>query len=39
VKARFEAITFEKTVIDTDRALEECVPEVLVAFESVAPSG
>ncbi len=32
VKARFEAITFDKTVIDTDRSLDSCVEQALAGF-------
>ena len=34
VKARFEAITHSKTVIDTERALGVCVDEALAALRS-----
>lgn len=32
VKARFEPITLPKTVIDTDRPLEDCVPKALAVL-------
>jgi hypothetical protein len=32
VKARFESITHEKTVIDTDQPLVECVERALAAL-------
>lgn len=37
VKLRFEAITYEKTVIDTDQALETCVERALTVIYS--PNG
>jgi len=33
VKARFEPITLPKTVLDTDRPLDECVEEALAAIQ------
>jgi len=33
VKARFEEITFPKTVIDTDQPLEDCVRLALAAVK------
>ncbi len=37
VKARFEAITHDKTVIDTERPLEDCVQQALAVLRN--PSG
>jgi predicted kinase len=34
VKARFEAITFDKTVIDTERPLENCVEQALAVLKA-----
>ena len=39
VKNRFEAITFPKTVIDTDHDVELCVREALKALEVVTVHG
>jgi predicted kinase len=39
VKARFEAITHAKTVIDTERPVEVCVKEALAALRSSAVKG
>jgi len=32
VKARFEPIGYQKTVIDTDRPLEQCVRQAMAAL-------